>query len=182
MAVTYVKRYQMEIPLPSPPPASELPDGFHWVPWEETLLETHAHVKYLSFHHEMDAKIFPCFREYLGCYRLMRGIRAKPGFLPQATWLIASGTPTSGLEYSATIQGVRVEGTFGSIQNVGVLPKYRRRGLGHCLVVQALRGFFASGIQRVMLEVTAENTTAINIYQRIGFRIKKSLYKETYFT
>jgi ribosomal protein S18 acetylase RimI-like enzyme len=182
MAVTYVKRYKMETLLSAPPPKSELPKGFHWVPWKESLLETHANVKYLSFRGEMDANIFPCFRDYLGCYRLMRGIRSKPGFLPQATWLIVHGSPQEGLEHCATIQGVRIEGTFGSIQNVGVIAKYRRRGLAHSLVKQALRGFYAAGIRRVMLEVTAENTTAINIYKRIGFEIKKSLYKETYCT
>jgi ribosomal protein S18 acetylase RimI-like enzyme len=102
----------------------------------------------------------------------MREIRRKPGFLPSATWLIAA--PAG---FVATIQGVVDREGFGAIQNVGVLPAYRGRGLGRRLVSRALMGFRERGVSRAFLEVTAENVHAVRLYRSVGFRRVKTLYK-----
>ena len=111
------------------------------MPWEESLIDQHAEVKYLSFRSEIDAYVFPCLGDRHGCQRLMREIRRKPGFLPQATWLIAC--PDG---YCGTVQGVMDRGPIGAIQNVGVVPAYRGLGLGRALVRQALEGFYQAGL------------------------------------
>jgi GNAT superfamily N-acetyltransferase len=115
----------------------------------------------------------------------MREIRRKPGFLPEATWLVARRLPTRGqaaarftpLEWCGTIQGVIDRAGFGSIQNVGIVPAARGLGLGSSLIGEALAGFRDAGIRRATLEVTAENTAAIRLYHRLGFRRTKTLYK-----
>ena len=66
---------------------------------------------------------------------------------------------------------------FGSIQNVGIVPAARGLGLGSSLIGEALAGFRDAGIRRATLEVTAENTAAIRLYHRLGFRRTKTLYK-----
>jgi ribosomal protein S18 acetylase RimI-like enzyme len=38
-------------------------------------------------------------------------------------------------------------------------------------------GFRDAGIRRVYLEVTAQNTGAVRLYQRLGFRLIKTVYK-----
>jgi ribosomal protein S18 acetylase RimI-like enzyme len=172
MAITYYKRFRMEADLEALGPPVRLPPPFRWVPWAESLLEAHAEVKYLSFRDEMDALVFPCLGDRFGCQRLMREIRRKPGFLPEATWLIAGPEGFCG-----TIQGVVDRLGFGSIQNVGVVPAYRGRGLGRALVRQALGGFRRVGLERAYLEVTAENTAAIRLYRAMGFRKAKTLYR-----
>ena len=45
----------MEVDLDRAITAGALPESFVWVPWEETLLEQHAEVKYWSFLGEVDA-------------------------------------------------------------------------------------------------------------------------------
>ncbi len=172
MAITYYKRFRMEIDLDGPPEPSPLASPFSWVSWEETLIDRHAEVKYLSFRDEIDAYVFPCLGDRHGCQRLMREIRRKPGFLANATWLIAS--PEG---YIGTVQGVLDRGPIGAIQNVGVVPSYRGQGLGHALVRKALIGFRQAGLQRVYLEVTAENAGAVQLYRSVGFRRAKTLYK-----
>ena len=102
----------------------------------------------------------------------MREIRHKNGFRPQATWLIAQDN-----EYIATIQGVAERFGCGAIQNVGVVPGHRSRGLGSALVLKALHGFRQTGLALARLEVTAENEGAIRLYRRLGFRFRKTLYK-----
>ncbi len=152
-----------------PPPCRR---RFAWVPWEESLIDQHAEVKFLSFRSEIDAYVFPCLGDRYGCQRLMREIRRKPGFLPQATWLIAC--PEG---YCGTVQGVMDRGPIGAIQNVGVVPAYRGLGLGRALVRKALEGFFQAGLRRAYLEVTAENSAAVQLYRAVGFRRAKTLYK-----
>jgi ribosomal protein S18 acetylase RimI-like enzyme len=171
MAITYFKRFRMEISLEGFDPIP-LQVPFFWKPWDETLIEAHAEVKYHCFREEIDAQVFPCLGNLDGCLRLMREIRRKPGFLPEATWLIAC--PDG---YCATIQGVVDRGGLGAIQNVGVVPSYRGIGLGRALVGRALLGFRAAGLSRVYLEVTAENSGAVRLYRSLGFRRIKTLYK-----
>ena len=172
MAISYYKRFRLEIQLDGSLPPPSLPVPFVWVPWDESLIDNHAEVKYLSFRDEIDSLIFPCLGERLGCQRLMREIRRKPGFLPGATWLIACAEG-----YVGTVQGVMDQGPIGAIQNVGVIPPYRGLGLGKALVRRALAGFCQAGLHRAYLEVTAENASAVQLYRHVGFRRAKTLYK-----
>lgn len=172
MNVTYYKRYRMEIDLYSAPPIPPLPDDYYWVPWEERLLEAHAEVKYASFHIEVDSAVFPSLGDREGCYRLMQEIRRKPGFLRDATWLVACRTG-----YCGTVQGIRDRTGVGAIQNLGVTPIHRGRGLGTALLLHALDGFRRAGLGRAFLEVTAQNDSAVQLYRRLGFVCRKTLYK-----
>ena len=75
------------------------------------------------------------------------------------------------------MQGIRERGGLGSIQNLGIVPGWRGRGLGEALLLQALHGFRHTGLGRAQLEVTAQNDAAIRLYRRLGFRRAKTLYK-----
>jgi GNAT superfamily N-acetyltransferase len=172
MAVTYYKRFRMDVDLDGPLGAPTLPPHYTWVNWDDELLDVHAEVKYRCFRSELDSYVFPCLGELDGCRRLMREIRRKPGFLPEATWLIAA--PGGCV---ATIQGVVERNALGSIQNVGVMAPFRGQGLGRALVQQALRGFRSVGLVRATLEVTAENQGAVRLYRSVGFHKIKTLYK-----
>jgi hypothetical protein len=179
MGITYFKRFRMEIDLGGalfqPPP---LPLGYAFAPWHHSLIEAHAEAKYQSFCLEIDANVFPCLGEREGCARLMREITRREGFLPDATWLLAEQNGRGRLvEYCGTVQGVRDAKDYGAIQNLGIAPGHRGQGLGTALLHQALCGFRRAGMRRVYLEVTAQNTGAIRLYQRLGFRRVKTVYK-----
>lgn len=169
--ITYFKRFRMEIDL-NPFLVPPLPEGYSWVPWDDTLLESHAEVMFHSFQEQVDAIVFPSLGNRSGCSVLMTEIRRKPGFLPLATWLL-----TSPSGYCGTVQGVRDRSGLGAIQNLGVLPLHRGRGLGRVLLIQALHGFLRSSLGRAYLEVTAQNDGAVRLYHRLGFRRRKTLYK-----
>jgi GNAT superfamily N-acetyltransferase len=172
MSVTYFKRFKMEIDLRSAPPAPVLPRGYRWVPWDDSLLALHADTKYHSFHGEIDASVFPSLATPQGCFYLMGEIRRRPGFIPEATWLILCAEGGCG-----TVQGVRERSGLGAIQNLGVVPAHRDRGLGSALLLQALHGFRRAGLSRAFLEVTAQNEAAVRLYRRLGFRCRKTIYK-----
>jgi ribosomal protein S18 acetylase RimI-like enzyme len=168
----YFKRFRMEIDLADAPAVPELPAGYAWVPWRETLLACHAEIKYLSFHAEIDAQVFPNLGDRIGCLNLMEEIARRSSFCPEATWLVRCDDGFCG-----TIQGVSDRAGIGAIQNLGVLPLYRSQGLGVALLLKALEGFRSARMKRVFLEVTAQNEGALRMYHRLGFRRRKTLYK-----
>ncbi|HEY2909230.1 MAG TPA: N-acetyltransferase [Gemmataceae bacterium] len=188
----YFKRYRMEADLRRLPFAllagtgirpAMLPLGFQWLAWRDSLLPAHAEVKALCFQDETDAIIFPCLASFGGCRDLMAAIRGRPGFCPPATWLVTADSirpDTSTGQFGhciATVQGVVDGEGNGGIQNVGVIPEFRGRGLGQALVLKALAGFLQGGGRRAYLEVTAKNHHAVRIYRALGFRCAKTVYR-----
>lgn len=177
MVLTYFKRYRMEMSLTAPPAEPQLPPGYRFIPWDHALLAVHAETKYQSFRTEIDANVFPCLGDADGCYRLMKEIVRKEGFLPAATWLVAFEHGRRQWDYCGTVQGIRDRSGYGAIQNLGITPEHRGRGLGSCLLMQAMCGFRRSGLTRAFLEVTAQNEGAIRLYRRLGFRKSRTVFK-----
>jgi len=179
MVLTYFKRYRMEIELDGPLFACpDLPETYRPVAWSIDLLDAHAETKYRSFIGELDSQVFPCLGDLQGCRRLMGEIVRKDGFLPGATWLIHYRTADTGAgAFCGTIQGIRDQHGVGAVQNLGTVPPHRNVGIGTVLLYHALCGFRAAGLPRAFLEVTAENVGAIRLYQRLGFRNVRTVYK-----
>ena len=177
MSLTYFKRYRMEARPGAVAAATALPPNYRFVPWSGDLVGDHAEAKHESFRGEIDADVFECLGRRDGCLKLMREISSKPGFLPEATWLLEYVAGPHKREVCGTIQGVRVSPRLAAIQNVGVTPLHRGRGLGSALVRLAMLGVEQAGLPRVYLEVTAENRPAVQMYRRLGFRRVKTIYK-----
>jgi ribosomal protein S18 acetylase RimI-like enzyme len=167
----YFKRYKMEVDL-NGLPAPDLPEGLRAVGWSLGLLEAHAEVLFGAFRQEIDTAVFPSLGDRAGCCLLMTEIVRRRGFVPEATWLLVGPQGPC-----ATVQGLREGPGVGAIQNLGVLPAWRGRGLGQALLLLALHGFAQAGLGRGQLEVTAHNDAAVRLYRRLGFRRCKTLYK-----
>jgi len=62
----------------------------------------------------------------------------------------------------------------GDIFTIGVLKKYRQRGVGARLMLHALETFRAKGMTKATLGVDDYNPTkAIRLYEKVGFKVKK---------
>ena len=59
-------------------------------------------------------------------------------------------------------------GTLG----IGLLPEFRRRGIGRALMLRTIDAAFAFGLTRVELTVRENNVNAISLYKRMGFEIE----------
>ena len=178
MPVVYFKRYRMQIDLaivdwnriPSP-------TEFQFLPWSDKHLSFHSLAKWDSFRFEIDANVFPCLGDRDGCRQLMRDISQRSNFVPEATWLaLAKGTDNTEIP-AGTIQGLRVNALEGAIQNVGVTPAFRGKGIGRSLLFLALQGFRDIGCKQVNLEVTIHNDGAIRLYESIGFQAVETVFK-----
>ena len=137
----------------------ELPAGYRLLAWDPVLARAHGDVKFRCFQHELDANIFPCFTSHDGCCRLMREISQREGFVPQATWLLvhtsSQGAGPQGDDYCGTIQSVREAADLASLQNIGITPEHRGRGLGTVLIQRAIAGLREAGLNpsRIHLEI-----------------------------
>ena len=158
----------------------QLPLGCWFVEWSACLIEPHADILHRSFKDDSDGAVFTSFRRYGHCFQLIESLASSPAFLPEATLLVAYGDPEGIFEYVANIQGLKFSDEVGMIQNVAVLPEHRRRGVGQALVVGALHGFRGAGVERVTLEATSENLSAINLYNRIGFTTFRVYFREIF--
>lgn len=168
----------MEVSLARTPVVEpRLPPDYRLIPWSPTLLAFHAEAKHRSFQWEVDANVFPCLGDLEGCRQLMADIAMRRGFLACSTWLAIYQPARTPPQPCGTIQGIRTDPLVGGIQNLGITPDHRGRGLGTCLLLHALEGFRHAGLARATLEVTAHNTSAIRLYQRIGFRSVRTIYK-----
>ncbi len=179
MSVVHFKRYRMQFDLREPlPTAPSLPNGYRLLPWRSRLLDLHAAAKHASFAKELDSIVFTCLSTAAGCQQLMRDISSQSNFVSQATWLIVhQPSQLATMMPVATVQGMREPGRIGSIQNVGVAPEHRGQGLGTILLVSALVGFQKTEHLACTLEVTAKNSAAIRLYERIGFRLQRVVYR-----
>ena len=55
------------------------------------------------------------------------------------------------------------------IEPLGILPEYRRQGLGRSLMIAALEKMAERGAIQVSVGVWLENKAAIRFYERLGF-------------
>jgi ribosomal protein S18 acetylase RimI-like enzyme len=120
----------------------------------------------------MDAQLFTSFSDPYQCRMLLQEITTRPGFLPEATWLLGHETGCCG-----TLQCGSDDNSTASIQNIGIIPEHRGLGLGYIFLLQGLHCLRERGFRRVYLEVTAENTAAVQLYLKLGFRKVKTLFR-----
>ena len=158
------------------PPKLTVPVGYELVPYSDDLLREHAKAKYDSFREELDADVFPCLARLDGCQRLMNEITGRANFVPQSTWLIRYRGTGQRPVPAGTVQGLNQD-NWGSIQNLGIVPEHRGRGLGSLLLMRSAFGFQRAGLGRMHLEVTTENTGAVRLYERLGFKRAQVVYK-----
>lgn len=108
----------------------------------------------------------------------MREIVNRSNFVPEATWLAVRKNEFSDeLQPCGTVQGLLTSPREGAIQNLGVSPEFRDMGIGRALLMHALRGFRSVGCGYVNLEVTVQNSAAIRLYERFGFRRVETVFK-----
>lgn len=77
--------------------------------------------------------------------------------------------------------GMYVSFDVGSINNVGVLPQYRRLGIGAGLIGELCKYCIGNDISLLTLEVRESNAPAIGLYEKLGFKcvgVRKNYYKK----
>ncbi|MGH2502134.1 MAG: GNAT family N-acetyltransferase, partial [Ktedonobacterales bacterium] len=91
-----------------------------------------------------------------------------PEQLDPALWMLATdGEALVGAIISRT--DTDDDGQMGWLDDVGVRPDWRQRGLGLAMLCHNLGAFYQRGIQRCGLSVDAHNASgAVRLYERAG--------------
>ena len=77
--------------------------------------------------------------------------------------------------------GMYVSFDTGNINNIGVLPQFRRCGIGASLLDKLCEYCTKSDITLLTLEVRQSNAPAIGLYEKFGFEmvgVRKNYYKK----
>ena len=169
----YYRRYRLERRLSPLPRPIQLPSGFALESWNEIHLEAHAEVLHGAFRDELDCRLFPAFGTQPACRDLVAALALNPRLIPEGT-LVATcdGRPAGCLETLRDAQ----DRAF--VQNIAVLPQYRRLGLGTAMLVAAIRNLASAGFREVWLEATARNASALRLYYQLDFQRVKTTYRE----
>lgn len=69
------------------------------------------------------------------------------------------------------------EKNAGLIAEVGILPKFRRRGFGTFLTVKVMEILRKRGFKHAVLGVDTRNKPAISLYKKLGFEISRQIYE-----
>jgi mycothiol synthase len=100
----------------------------------------------------------------------VRYVHSLPGFDPSAFLLVTPqgrDEPIAFCRISLISEG---DTTIGEVEFIGVLPEWRRRGLGRELLRWSVHRLRQAGAGEVTLTVEALNERAFAMYERAGFR------------
>lgn len=59
----------------------------------------------------------------------------------------------------------------GRVCSLGVIKKYRRKGIGKALLSEGMKWIHDQGMDTIYIEVDAENPDALHLYTSLGFKI-----------
>lgn len=102
-------------------------------------------------------------------------VRTKEAWFDPNGFFIATNAASEIIGFSWTkIHGGHKHGDhqhpeIGEIYVLGVLPKFRKSGLGRALTLKSLQYLQDQGLPAAMLYVEAENESAISLYESVGF-------------
>ena len=78
-------------------------------------------------------------------------------------WVILGAHGVQGIVWFSVVQDE------AEIIDIRVSEAYRRRGVGESLLTQCIEKFRSFEIRTVFLEVSASNTAALALYEKLGF-------------
>ena len=148
--------------------------GLRLEPWSDRAFESAARLIQLAYADHVDGTINDQYRSEAGGMKFLRNIVILPGcgqFLPEASFLVRPATSDSliGMVLTSTVQE-----RVGHTTQICVMPGYQKHGIGRALMEQSIHALRRRHYERLSLTVTAVNSSAVDLYEHLGFRtIKK---------
>jgi len=142
--------------------------------WSDRNFESCARLIQLAYANHVDGEINDQYRSEAGGMKFLRNIVILPGcgqFLPEASFVVreASGGPPVGMVLTSTV----AEGV-GHTTQICVKPGHRGSGIGRFLMETSIQALKARHFHSLSLTVTALNSTAVKLYEDLGFRTIKN--------
>jgi len=158
--------------LPEPSPGAST--GMRLDRWHDRYFDPCAKLIYLSYANHVDGEINDQYRSRSGALRFLKNIILLPGcgqFVPSASFVLRQ---PGGDELIGAVLTSEVSPGVGHTTQICVLPGYQGHGLGRMLMNTAIDTLRSMKFKELTLTVTADNKTAVQLYEKIGFRTIKS--------
>jgi ribosomal protein S18 acetylase RimI-like enzyme len=154
--------------------AQQISGGLRLEPWNDRAFEPAARLIQLAYASHVDGDINDQYRSEAGGMKFLRNIVLLPGcgqFLPEASFLVcpATGDRPVGMILTSTV----AEGV-GHTTQICVMPGHQGNGIGRALMESSIQALRRRDYKSVSLTVTSINSSAVRLYEHLGFRtIKK---------
>jgi ribosomal protein S18 acetylase RimI-like enzyme len=137
----------------------------HWVDQHQ---EAAAHLIAAAYHGHVDSRINDQYRTAAGARRFLHNIVQYPGcgsfFRPASFVAFEQHGPLCGVSLASLVSR-----DCGHITQICVSPEAKGSGVGYELLRQSLLTLRDMGCRSATLTVTAANTGAVELYERVGF-------------
>jgi ribosomal protein S18 acetylase RimI-like enzyme len=155
----------------APPPA---PAGMRLSRWNDRYFESCAKLIFLAYADHVDGEINDQYRSRTGALRFLKNIILLPGcgnFVPGASFVLHQ--PGSDDLVGAVLTSEVCPGV-GHTTQICVQPGYQGHGIGRTLMLTSAEALRSMKFRELTLTVTSDNRTAVQLYNRLGFRTIKS--------
>jgi ribosomal protein S18 acetylase RimI-like enzyme len=142
------------------------------IEWSERRQEECAHLIAQAYKGHIDSQINDQYRTPGGARRFLTNIIQYPG-----CGSFFSGASFLALDAHGRVCGLclasLVAPEVGHITQICTSPEWQGRGAGYELLRRSMVSLAAHGCRHVSLTVTASNTGAVRLYERVGFTTRK---------
>jgi ribosomal protein S18 acetylase RimI-like enzyme len=142
--------------------------------WNDRYFDPCAKLIYLAYANHVDGEINDQYRSHSGALKFLKNIILLPGcgqFVPAASFVLRQ--PGSD-ELVAAVLTSEVFPGVGHTTQICVLPGFQGSGIGRMLMHTSAEALRNLKFRELTLTVTSENRTAVELYERLGFRTIKS--------
>lgn len=149
--------------------AAQFPD-IEFRKWSEEEFQGVASVITAAYRDHVDSEINDQYRTTAGSMRFLNNIVRFPGcgqFDGESSLVARSRLTKAPL---GVILCSRVRSDVGHITQVCLTPEHRRRGLGRALISATCAELQRRHCKTLSLTVTEANTSAVQLYERMGFK------------
>jgi ribosomal protein S18 acetylase RimI-like enzyme len=153
------------------PPA---PAGLRLTRWNDRYFESCAKLIFLAYADHVDGEINDQYRSRSGALRFLKNIILLPGcgnFVPGASFVLHQ--PGSDDLLGVVLTSEVCPGV-GHTTQICVQPGYQGHGIGRTLMLTSADALRSMKFRELTLTVTSDNRSAVQLYERLGFRTIKS--------
>jgi ribosomal protein S18 acetylase RimI-like enzyme len=139
--------------------------------WNDRYFEPCARLIYLAYANHVDSEINDQYRSRAGALKFLKNIILLPGcgqFVPGASFVLRE--PGSN-DLVAAILTSEVAAGVGHTTQICVMPGYQGHGLGRMLMQTSAEALRKLKYRELTLTVTSENRGAVQLYEKLGFRV-----------
>ncbi len=154
--------------------AATAPAGIRVERWQDRHLESCAEVIQVAYSQHVDGEINDQYRSRDGALKFLKNIVLLPGcgqFEMQASFVARDALTDRIVGLILTSMVAR---GVGHTTQVCVLPGFRGRGLGKLLMNTSIAALERLHATELSLTVTSTNAEAVKLYEKLGFRTRKS--------